>query len=243
MLQELLGTFSALSAANVVPAVVAAALACPLARRRRLRYLGWLVAFILADDFVLLMPLLLNWKVGHWNWIGKVLSILFGLTVAKLCFSAAETGLRLPRSRAAILWSLAAVLGAVAIISVPSILADGSPTNLETIAYEATLPGLDEELAFRGIGLALLLRMFSAGPDDRRARVIALLVTSLWFTAVHVVQLQDGQLLVSWSRVLDVFPVGAWLALVRLRSGSLLGGVLAHNAANTASEIISALKA
>ena len=107
------------------------------------------------------------------------------------------------------------------------------PSGLETFCFEATLPGLDEELSFRGVGLACLIRAFSRDGVDGPARVLALWITALWFTAVHVVNLQHGHLVVTWHRILDVLPYGVWLAIIRFRSGSLLGGIIAHNTSNT----------
>lgn len=39
----------------------------------------------------------------------------------------------------------------------------------ETFAFEALVPGPAEELVFRGVGFALLMRMFRRGEVDRRA--------------------------------------------------------------------------
>ena len=227
---------------DVVPVVAAVVLAAPFTRQRQLRHVGWLVAYIIADDTVALVPLLLGWNFGRWNWIGQGASLLFGLAVIRLCFSKEEVGLRLPRSRSDVLWTVAGVLCALAIAAPPAILGPVTPPDAETFLYEATLPGPVEELVFRGIGLALLLRTFSNDGQERRDRLIASLVTALWFTSGHVFHLEHGQLEVRWARMLDVFPMALLYVLVRLRSGSLLGGVLAHNAANTLVETLAALR-
>jgi hypothetical protein len=44
------------------------------------------------------------------------------------------------------------------------------PLSVETLLFEATMPSLAEELAFRGIGLALLERSFHADAMSGRLR-------------------------------------------------------------------------
>ncbi len=228
---------------DVVPVLVAVAIVLPFARRTRLRTIGWLVAYIVADDTVALVPLLLGWNFGRWNWVGQGASLLFALAIARLYFSKEEVGLRLPRSRAEVLWTVAGVVGALVVAAPPAITSPVTRPDTETFLFEATLPGPVEELVFRGVGLALLLRAFSDnGRIGRREQIIASLVTALWFTSGHVFHLEHGQLDVRWIRVLDVFPMAIWYVVVRLRSGSLLGGVLAHNAANTLVETLAALR-
>ena len=228
---------------DVVPVLVASALGLAFARRRRLRPIGWLVAYIIADDTVALVPLLLGWNFGRWNWIGQGASLLFALVVTRLYFSNEEVGLRLPRSRSAVLWTIAGIVGALVVATLPAIMGPVTRPDTETFLYEATLPGPVEELVFRGVGLALLLRAFSEeGKAGRRAQLIASLVTALWFTSGHVFHLEHGQLDVRWIRMLDVFPMAICYVVVRLRSGSLLGGILAHNAANTLVETLAALR-
>ena len=45
----------------------------------------------------------------------------------------------------------------------------------------------------------------------------------------------------TWHRILDVLPYGIWLAVVRLQSGSLLGGIVAHNVSNVIQEALGSL--
>ena len=228
------------SVLNAVSVTVFAALAAPLARRRNIGALAALCTFVAADTFILSIPLLVHWKIGHWNWIGKLASIAFSLVVMQVCLGRVEVGWRLPATRQAIAWTVAGIVVA-AVLAVPAeLLVPSGRPDVETYVFEATLPGCDEELAFRGIAIALLVRAFSDGPEDRRAPLLAMLVSTLWFTTAHVLYLDHGHLRVSWSRILDVLPLGLWLTIIRLRSGSLLGGVLAHNTINLVQETLGA---
>ena len=198
--------------------------------------------YIICDNVVALLPIIFHWNLGQWNWIGQLASLALGLLVATRFFSREEVGLRLPRSRPEVLWTIGGILVALAIALGPALVGHGTHPTIETFAYQATLPGPVEELAFRGVGLALLLRAFSRGFRDQRAEWIAIFVTAVWFTSGHVFHLEDGKFQVFWSRILDVFPMAVMYAVIRLRSGSLLGGILAHNAANTLVETVAALR-
>ena len=132
---------------------------------------------------------------------------------------------------------------ALAIAIGPALTGDGSHPDAETFAYQATLPGPVEELAFRGVALALLLRTYGAPLRTRGAAMAAALTTAIWFTGGHVVHLMDdGTIKLTWARLLDVFPMAILYAAVRLRSKSLLGGILAHNGANTLVETVAFMR-
>ena len=240
MFSDALQTATTVSVLNAVSVAVFMALATPLARRCNIGPLAALCAFVAADMFILSAPLLLHWKIGHWNWIGKLASIAFSLVVMQACLGRVEIGWRFPATRQAIAWTVAGIVVAAALAVPAELLVPSGRPDVETYLFEATLPGLDEELVFRGIAIALLVRAFSDGPEDRRAPLLAMLVSTLWFTTAHVLYLDHGHLRVSWSRILDVLPLGLWLTVIRLRSGSLLGGVLAHNTINLVQETLGA---
>ena len=184
---------------DVISLLVASGIGCIFARHRRIRYIGWLVLYIVVDSIIGLLPIIYRWNVGHWNWLGQIASLSFDIWVATRFFSREEIGLRLPRKASELLWTAGGVILALAIAIGPALVGQGTHPSMETFVYQATLPGPVEELAFRGIGLALLLRTFSSGKDDRRAEWIATLVTAVWFTSGHVLHLEAGKFSVIWS--------------------------------------------
>ena len=221
--QMLIGSLrTVLDACLQVTAIVSvcSAIALPFARQRNVLPLLGLLLFIALDTFVLVVPPVFHWELGQYNWAGKVASIALSLLVARFYFSSSEIGLRLPRSRSEILWTVFGIVVAALAAFPPGLLEPSPPPDLETYTFEATLPGIDEELAFRGVGLACLIRAFSVTGIDKRARVLALLVTALWFTAGHIINLQHGHLVITWHRVLDVFPFGIWMAIIRLKAAA-----------------------
>lgn len=230
-------------ATDVLAVLIALALAFPFARRWRIGPGLGLVAYVVADDVIGLTPLLAGWNPGQWNWIGHSASIAFALLVTAIFLNREEVGLCWPRGRAALLWSGVGILVAASISAVDNLMSDASMPTAETFAFEAILPGPAEEFVFRGVGLALLVRMFRGSEVDRRAVVLAATTTAIWFTAGHVMQLSGTTFVFSSRRIIDVLPMGLMFAFVRIRSGSLLGGVLAHNIANVIAEAIGAMRA
>jgi len=99
---------------DLLPLFFVACLGCFFARRLRLIFLGWLVAYIVIDDVIALTPIIFHWNFGRWNWIGQTASGVFSLVLAKKIFSDEEIGLCLPRSKRQVIWTVVGVLGALA---------------------------------------------------------------------------------------------------------------------------------
>jgi len=114
------------------------------------------------------------------------------------------------------------------------------PPKLETLLFEATLPGLAEELVWRGLLLALFDRMFSGRVTILGAALgYGAIVTSLVFGFVHSVQF-DSKLVLHTALDNGAFAAATGLVLVwiRARSKSLVFPVLVHNATNLILESI-----
>lgn len=206
----------------------------------RSRWLIGFVLYVLGDMLVLVViPHMLHLRIGHWNWTGKMLSIALSFTVlVGLRLSRREVALVLPSTRSAWVWSAGLVLvGVVAGVTMAYLFRDHQPPDLETLLFQATMPGLDEELMFRGVGFALLARGFVG----RGAAWAPLMTTSLLFGFVHVVFASGGRLQVDLAPLVFVLPFGFLLGWLRMRSGSLLGPVLGHNLANSLGTLASGL--
>ncbi len=180
---------------------------------------------------------------GQWNWSSKVASLLLGaLTIAALQLSRAEVGIVMPRGRSAWAWTAVGIVGAVAFDGTLNyIFRTHHGPSLETILYQVTMPGLDEELTYRGVAFALIYRAFvTAG--ERYANAAAILIPSLVFGLLHAYSHSNGSSHFEWGGLFFSLPLGLLFAWVRLRSGSLLGGVLAHNLANITGAMVRGLR-
>jgi membrane protease YdiL (CAAX protease family) len=195
---------------------------------------GWLVAFLatltLCIALLALPPLLPGGRLigARWNWGGGLLALgglvwIASLLARRAGLSWAAMGFtwrqRPGAWRAALGVSALALSLNVLVLNRSDFRQPGVP--LETWLYQATLPGLMEELLFRGVLLALLDRAF---PARRRMWGVSVgwggLVVTLVFVALH-----------GWSAgtLLGVLPAALLYLWLRLHTGSLLAPVLVHN--------------
>lgn len=228
-----------------IPLVVAALL---LVRDRQPRYaIAFLILFAL-DTTILLLPSALELHPGglKWNWIGKFLGVAWAavfIWVGPL--SAEDVGGTL-RHRLGTVQPAIKISGIVLIVT--SVIMstsnwfESSPPIVETLAYQATMPGLAEELVFRGVFLSLLiLALGGAMHQDEfewtQATIGAILITTIVFGLIHGVS-PDGSFHLQIEEFVFSAILGGIFAWLRLYTGSLLFPILLHNAVNTLNILI-----
>jgi membrane protease YdiL (CAAX protease family) len=109
----------------------------------------------------------------------------------------------------------------------------GAP-DAETLAFQATMPGLAEEIAFRGIAPAILLGLMNRKPHVNDIPWAVIFATSLMFGIWHSLSVSGGA--VGFDLMSGLFPFigsipGGWL---RFKTKSLLAPILIHSIANVA---------
>jgi len=164
----------------------------------------------------------------RWNWSGQLLGLAGAIWIASMLARRAGmpwremgfTWAQRPGSLHSAVWVSAATLSLNVLVTRLSTFRLQSVT-LETWAYQATLPGLVEEVLFRGVLLALLDRAFTA-----RWSVLGVqagwgaAVVTLVFVALHGL---------SVGTLLGVLPAALLYLWLRLRTGSLALPVVVHN--------------
>lgn len=211
-----------------------------LAGRGRLRP-GWLLAalllMVLRDALVLrgygLVPNL--FPGSDWNWTGKLLALAGLLAVALLpAFGARRCGLVLRQAPGAgVAWGIFAGI-AVLLFALAAWYGDGR-ADADTIAFQWSMPGFEEELFYRGLLLLALHEALDAGKPTRFAGIgWGGVVASVAFGLGHALYWRDGGL--SFEAMAFAVTGGPALlvAWFRTRTGSLVLPVLAHNVANGA---------
>jgi hypothetical protein len=171
----------------------------------------------------------------HWNWPGKIASALFAFgalaVVPRALFD--QVGLFRAPPRAA--WPrLIGLIAAIVAFAVLRGQLGHEPFNLETLAFQATLPGLSEEPAYRGVWWILL-----AAAIDRTALAngripwATLAVTSLLFGCVHGLGLTgEGALRVDGLAIASTAVSGALYGLLQGSGRALWLTIVAHNLSN-----------
>ena len=212
------------------------ALIAKIADKRILVTSAVLFAIYLAlDDFTTGLPNLvkaLDLIPGNWNWTGKVFSlVLAAIVIFSLKLSPDAVGFR-KQEHSKITW-IAVGLFIVWGTCLGLLFKPGAP-DAETLAFQAMMPGLAEEIAFRGIAPAILLGLMNRKPHVDDIPWAVILVTSLLFGIWHSLSVSAGT--VGFDLMSGLFPFigsipGGWL---RFKTKSLLAPILIHSIANVA---------
>lgn len=176
---------------------------------------------------------------GNWNWSGKMLSLLFSAVVVfSLRLSPDAIGLR-KQEHSRIAWialGLFVVWGAcLGLVFQPGV------PDMETLAFQATMPGLAEEIAYRGIAPAILLGLMNRRPHVEGIPWAVILATSAMFGLWHSLSFSHGR--IGFDPMSGLFPFlgsipGGWL---RFKTKSLLVPILGHSVANLAFHVAGGL--
>jgi membrane protease YdiL (CAAX protease family) len=211
--------------------------AAKIADKRILLAFALLAAvYIGLDDLVTGLPSVVkgvDLVPGKWNWTGKVFSlVLSALVIAALKHSPKTIGLTLKQEYP---W-----LGFIAVLffivwgaSLGLLFKPGAP-DAETLAFQALMPALSEEIVYRGIAPALLLGLiYRKEPIDGIPWAVVI-STAIVFGIWHGLKYSGGSF--EFDSMSALFPfigsiIGGWL---RFKTKSLLVPVLGHSFANVA---------
>lgn len=179
---------------------------------------------------------------GAWNWDGKLYGVAFGLAAyaATRRLYLDHDYLRLAQRRAwaalVVAAALVAIAAAVAAWFAPPMAFDG-----ETLAYQATMPGLDEEVLYRCVLLGLVQRDRIASGKVRLGESGALVVACL-FGLVHALRVGGGEVSLDVGYFAMTLATGYALSWMATRTGSIALPIAAHNFANTVGNLVAMVR-
>ena len=212
--------------------------------KRILVTLAFLCAiYLAADDLVTGLPSIvpsLDILGGSKNWTGKLFSLaLSAAVIARLGLSPYAVGLTFKQRHTRI--GLFAILFFIVWGTCLGLLFKPGTPNEEILAFQATMPGLSEELVYRGIAPALLLGLLHHKGPTSDIPWAVILATSVVFGVWHGLSYSSGQF--GFDVMSALFPFigsipGGWL---RFKTGSLVFPVLAHSLANVAFHVAGGL--
>lgn len=206
---------------------------------RRLAF-GFGLAFALylgLDDLATALGPRFDFVGGDWNWSGKIASLaLSAAVIVALRIRPEAVGLRLPR-RAIGASLVATALLLSASVALALLFRPEAPTT-ETLVFQASMPGLAEELAYRGIAPALLLGLVrgKAPPTTTPWAVIG--ASALMFGIWHGLGYGSGDFSFEWIPALYTCVGGIVYSWMRFNNGSLLFPVLAHCLGNAVFQLV-----
>lgn len=202
--------------------------------------LGWFVgalALYVIYDFFLTRGF---WLIpdplpdADWNWTGKIMSLTAMLGVAALpIFGFKRVGVTWRQGSKPLL--VLVVLAAFCAYYLYSAIStgDGQPDSIETIAFQWTMPGLDEELFYRGVLLVAMNEAFRARANILGAPIgYGGILTSVLFGLAHGMDYGDGAFSFDMALFLNTGVSSLSLLWARERTGSILLPILGHNIGN-----------
>jgi hypothetical protein len=171
---------------------------------------------------------------GSWNWQGKLLALAATLAIAALpMFGWRKVGVTLAQAPGSLRAALPVMALYCAFFVAIALAFPNDPVSGEDIAFQLTMPGLEEEPFYRGVLLFALDRAFLG-----RWRFLGVdwgwgaLLSCLLFGMAHAFGYSQGQFSFdALTMALTALPslIAVW---VRLRTESVLLPVVMHNFGN-----------
>ena len=183
-----------------------------------------------------------DWIGGNYNWEGKIVSTIFTLVLILLLFrrNLKQVGLNLSQSGLALRLGITiAVFTVIATIAWNLFYFPGTKSEpISDILYQAIMPSIEEELWFRGLIYAMLLKGLTTNDSKHPILyyvIISAVVVTIHFWAVHSITTDGnwGFIFRAWHNpVAGIYGV-LWM-VVRLGTGSIIIPILLHTLANIA---------
>ena len=176
------------------------------------------------------------------NWFGKIMTFVGSIVMLYFLpgVSFREAGLIWTQNKGSL--SPVMLMGGFVILVTTGVgmLVTSTPnTSLENLLFQATLPGLDEELFMRGLLLLLFHQAFGKGLKVLGAHTgwgfwLAVAI----FGLLHGVTIQNGEVAVNLWAIAGTGFIGFVLTWMRERTGSLVTPILFHNMTNVAQAFV-----
>ncbi len=170
------------------------------------------------------------------DWVEKSLSLLG--TCAILAFlprvSFKDAGVRWDQTAGSLRPVVVAAVMTIVGATISSVMISSSPNvSAEWLLFQATMPGLDEELFMRGLMLLLFHQAFGKSMTIGGAKTgWGLWLTTLLFGLLHGIAWVEGGLQINAAAIVFTGLIGFVAGWMRERTGSLVVPVLFHNAFN-----------
>lgn len=172
---------------------------------------------------------------SHWNYPGKIASLLFGLLVLAALPRRLYDQIGLFRWPNARRWMALAIPAVAVIAFAVSTARFGDPAfNWDNVIYQGTLPGFDEELHYRGLWWVLFASFLEPErQDDGRIPWLTLLVTSGLFGWAHAASFDPAiGLVFDFDKFQGPAIIGACLGLTQALGRAVWIPMVVHNLFN-----------
>lgn len=173
----------------------------------------------------------LNIIHGNWNWDGKIYGIVCGV-VMYLLFRRqfADNNFFTLKQNKDGLKSALKVAIAIMCVSLLGGIVNDKEFNIETLLFQISMPGLDEEMMYRGVMLGLMCSALRTG--NAAWRNPAIIINAILFGLVHALSFSDGGLQVNAMNFVWTGIIGYSFGYIAIKTRSILIPMLTHNLYN-----------
>ena len=168
---------------------------------------------------------------GRWNWDGKIYGVICGV-VAYFVFRrqfADNNFFTLKQNKEGLKSALKVVIAILSIAILGGVVNDRE-FNIETLLFQISMPGIDEEIMYRGVLLGLMCSALRAGGATWRNP--AIIINAVLFGLVHSLSLGDGALQFNSVNFMWTGLLGYGFGYITIKTRSILIPMLTHNLYN-----------
>jgi membrane protease YdiL (CAAX protease family) len=238
----------------IVESVLPLLLILPLAilfikDRKQAKTLGLFSFTFIFHQIVLKLPMdFQELQIIHskWNWIGKLFGIIMGLTIYYFLRNKLKPFdfLQFKQDPKTLKKTFLLTMITTCFAFFPFFYS-ALPFDTETLIYQLTMPGFDEEIMFRAILLGLLLSCFKEviKIGKRTYGNPSILVIGLLFGLVHGIEIKDNlSLKIEIYPIIFTFIYGYIWSWTTMESKSILQATISHNVSNFVGHVLKMIK-
>ena len=180
----------------------------------------------------------LNIIHGNWNWDGKIYGLACGIVLYFLFRRQfADNNFFTIKQNKEGLRSALKVALAIMCISLLGGIVNDNEFNLETLLFQISMPGIDEEIMYRGVLLGLMCSALRTG--NAAWRNPAIIINAILFGLVHALSLSDGALQINAMNFVWTGIIGYSFGYITIKTRSILIPMLTHNLYNFTLNLLS----
>ena len=173
----------------------------------------------------------LNIIHGNWNWDGKIYGIVCGVMMYFIFRRQfADNNFFTLRQDKAGLKSALKVVIAIMCVSLLGGVVNDKEFNLETLLFQLSMPGIDEEIMYRGVMLGLMCSALRA--SNAAWRNPAIIINAILFGLVHALSFSDGALQINAMNFVWTGILGYGFGYITIKTRSIVIPMLTHNLYN-----------
>lgn len=193
-------------------------------------------------SIVLVSPLrikILDFLGFHYNWAGKLYSTAFSCLAYLFLkkYIKGENYFTFKQKKGSAGLTIILIFAPLLVLFLINILfSNGEVFDIETLIFQMTMPGIDEEIAYRGILFGLFAVSLKSNLKIGKLSLgnSGLLITSILFGLSHGFKIEnDWKITIVYSNILFTGSMGYLFGYITYHSRSIFGSVISHNLINT----------